>query len=126
MGSSFRVCFHLWVCVRHCHWALGTVAVGVVGVVGIVVVMCIVMGVVVVVVVGNVVIVVIVVVGVGISSGGGRSNGDGCDVSCMINKHMLHKQTTRIPLHSIPVNSTEHLGLNSRMPKFRQNDQALE
>ena len=95
---------------------------------GVVVVMGVFVGIVVVVVVGVVVIVVIVVVGVGIGSGGGgggggRSNGDGCDVSRMINKHMLHKQTTGILLHSIPVNSAEHSGLNSRMPKFCQNDE---
>ena len=77
------------------------------------------------------VIVVIAVVGISIGSGGGgggggRSNGDGCDVSHMINKHMLHKQTTGIPLHSVPVNSAEHSGLNSGMPIFRWNDQAPE
>ena len=103
----------------------------VVGVIRVVVVMGVVVAVAVVVVVVVVVVavvVVVVVVGVSISSGGGggRSKGDGCDVSRMINKHMLHKQTTGIPLHSVPVHSTEHSSLNSRMPKFRQNDQAPE
>ena len=99
-------------------------------VLSIVVVMGVVVGVAVVVVVVVVVVVfvvVVVVVGVGVGSGGGgRSNGDGCDMSHMINKHRLHKQTTGIPLHSVPVHSTEHSGLNSRMPKFRRNDQAPE
>ena len=130
VGSSFCVCFCVWVWVRHCHWALGAAVVGVVGVVDavcIVVVMGIVVGIVV--VVGVVVVVVVVVVGISVGSGGGgggRSNGDRCDMSCMINKHMLHKQTTRIPLHSIPVNSAEHSSLNSGMPKFCWNDQAPE
>ena len=86
--------------------------------------------VVVVVIIVVVIIVVVVVVGIGVGSGGGggggRSNGDGCDVSGMINKHMLHKQTTGILLHSVPVHSVEHSSLNSRMPKFRWNDQAPE
>ena len=124
---------HLWVCVRCRRWALGAVVmhvvgvVRVVGVVHVVVVMGVAMGIAAVVVV---VLVVIVVVGVGIGSGGGggggRSNRDGCDMSCMIIKHMLHKQTTGIPLRSVPVNSTKHSGLNSRKPKFRWNDQAPE
>ena len=125
----------LWVCVRHRRWALGAVVVRVVGIVHAVVVMGIVVGVAVVVVVVIVVVVVVVVVvvmGVGVGSGGGggggggRSNGDGCDMSRMINKHMRNKQTTGIPLHSVPVNSAEHSGLNSGMPKFRRNDQAPE
>ena len=90
------LCLHLCSCGRHC-WVLGTVIVGIVGVVGVVVAMGIV------VVGGVVVIVVIVVMGISVSrcitvvvvvNGHGRSSGDSCDMSHMINKHMLNKQTT--------------------------------
>ena len=111
-SGRWGCCGCCWVCLclyGHCHWVLGAVVVGVVAVVGIVGCCC-----------------------CGCQhqqachSGGGSSNGDSCDVSPMIDKHMLNKQTTRIPLHSVPANSVEHFGLNSRMAKLCQNDQALE
>ena len=123
-GSSWPllgVCLCLFSCLHlclygRCCWVLGTVIEGVVGVVGVVVIMGIVVGIVVVAVGIAVVLVVLVEAMVMVVMFHIH----------MINKHMLNKQTTRIPLHSVPVNSAEHSGLNSGMPKFCWNDQAPE
>ena len=63
--------------------------------------------------------------------GGGQERrlclfGNGCATNKQCTPNIVHRPNNRIPVHSVPVHSTEHSGLNSGMHKFRQNDQAPE
>ena len=63
--------------------------------------------------------------------GGGKERrlylfGNGCATNKQHTPNIVHMPNNQIPVHSIPVHSAEHSGLNSRMCKFHQNDLAPE
>ena len=63
--------------------------------------------------------------------GGGQGRrlclfGNGCATNKQRTPNIVHRPNNRIPVHSVPVHSAEHSGLNSGMHKFRRNDQAPE
>ena len=58
--------------------------------------------------------------------GGGKERrlylfGNGCATNKQHTPNIVHMPNNQIPVHSIPVHSTEHFSLNSRMRKFRWN-----
>ena len=63
--------------------------------------------------------------------GGGRERrlylfGNGCATNKQPMPNIVHTPNNRILVHSVPAHSAERSGLNSRMRKFRRNDQEPE
>ena len=63
--------------------------------------------------------------------GGGQERrlclfGNGCATNKQCMPNIVHTPNNRILVHSVPVHSAEHFGLNSGMRKFHRNDQEPE